>query len=83
MMPGRKATLAASGEGECKFGACPACRFDIILLATGNVPNREKTGFKSLSGLRFQEGFRPISGGRLQNLRRKKLFSQPNDFSFA
>ncbi|EHH00678.1 hypothetical protein HMPREF9441_01397 [Paraprevotella clara YIT 11840] len=47
------------------------------------MPNREKTGFNSLSGLHFQEGFRPISGGRLQNLRRKKLFSQPNDFSFA
>ena len=57
MVPGRKAALAASGEGECKFGACPACRFDIFLLATGTCRIEKKRASKACPDFIFKKVF--------------------------
>ena len=65
MVPGRKAALAASGEGECKFGACPVCRFDIFLLATGTCQIEKKRC--------FQQSVFPFSG-RLSGSLRSFIF---------
>lgn len=56
MVPRRNAALAASGEGECKFGACPACRFDIFLLATGTC-QIEKNGLQQPLRTSFSRRF--------------------------
>ncbi len=57
MMPGRKAALAASGEEECKFGACPACRFGIFLLATGTCQIEKKRVSKACPDFVFRTVF--------------------------
>ena len=57
MMPGRKSALAASGEGECKFGACPACRFDIILLSVAACQIEEKRASKACPDFVFRTVF--------------------------
>ena len=54
MVPGRKAALAASGEGECKFGACPACRFDIFLLVVGTCRIEKKRASKACPDFVFR-----------------------------
>ena len=57
MVPGRKAALAASGEGECKFGACPACRFDIILLSVGTCRIEKKRASTASPDFIFKKVF--------------------------
>lgn len=57
MVPRRNAALAASGEGECKFGACPACRFDIFLLATGTCQIEKKRASTASPDFIFKKVF--------------------------
>lgn len=57
MMPGRKAALAASGKGECKFGACPACRFDIFLLVAGMCQIEKKRASTASPDFVFKKVF--------------------------
>lgn len=48
-----------------------------------NVPNREKTSREDTFVSHFQAVFQPMYRGCRNDVRRKKVFLQPSDFSFG
>ncbi|MBD9175566.1 MAG: hypothetical protein EGP87_05420 [Paraprevotella clara] len=54
---GTKGRSCRKRKGECKFGACPACRFDIFLLATGTCRIEKKRASTASPDFVFKKVF--------------------------